>query len=205
MTLMLDPVRPPTRRPWWRLCPAEGRLFVRIVAAGAPVAFALGAVVGIFTSVPAEPALPGRTPATAVDTQSPEAPPVTWTSNRPALASTPEVRTPQRTRVTTPPPTERAPAAPVVLTTRTPPSQVTARVYWANCTQARDAGVADIPSGSPGYRPGLDRDGDGFGCDSGGDRPAPPRPIAASTTTQTDEPDTPSEWSPDPAEPPVGG
>ncbi len=35
-----------------------------------------------------------------------------------------------------------------------------------NCDAARAAGVAPIQAGEPGYRPGLDRDGDGTACDS---------------------------------------
>lgn len=37
--------------------------------------------------------------------------------------------------------------------------------YYANCTAARAAGVAPILRGQPGYRPALDRDGDGVACE----------------------------------------
>ena len=37
-------------------------------------------------------------------------------------------------------------------------------VYYANCTAVRAAGAAPIFTGDPGYRPALDRDGDGQGC-----------------------------------------
>lgn len=37
--------------------------------------------------------------------------------------------------------------------------------YYANCKAARAAGVAPIYRGQPGYRSGLDRDGDGIACD----------------------------------------
>lgn len=36
---------------------------------------------------------------------------------------------------------------------------------YANCAAARDAGVAPISAGQPGYRPGLDRDHDGIACE----------------------------------------
>lgn len=38
-------------------------------------------------------------------------------------------------------------------------------VYYRNCTEAREAGVTPILRGEPGYRKGLDRDGDGRACD----------------------------------------
>lgn len=37
-----------------------------------------------------------------------------------------------------------------------------------NCTEAANVGVFNIPIGTPGYQPGLDADGDGFGCDAQG-------------------------------------
>ena len=37
--------------------------------------------------------------------------------------------------------------------------------YYRNCDAARAAGVAPLHSGDPGYRPGLDRDGDGIACE----------------------------------------
>jgi len=40
-----------------------------------------------------------------------------------------------------------------------------AAVYYANCAAARAAGAAPIHRGEPGYRPGLDRDGDGIACE----------------------------------------
>lgn len=44
------------------------------------------------------------------------------------------------------------------------PSQATS-AYYANCSEARAAGVAPIYQGQPGYRSGLDRDHDGIACD----------------------------------------
>ena len=40
-----------------------------------------------------------------------------------------------------------------------------ADVYYQNCDAVRAAGAAPIYVGDPGYRPGLDRDGDGVGCE----------------------------------------
>lgn len=38
-------------------------------------------------------------------------------------------------------------------------------VYYTRCDEARAAGVAPIYRGEPGYRAGLDRDGDGVACE----------------------------------------
>ncbi|WP_033924038.1 excalibur calcium-binding domain-containing protein [Sphingomonas sp. 35-24ZXX] len=38
-------------------------------------------------------------------------------------------------------------------------------VYWRNCSHARAVGAAPVRVGDPGYRAGLDRDGDGIGCE----------------------------------------
>ena len=37
--------------------------------------------------------------------------------------------------------------------------------YYENCTAARAAGAAPIYAGEPGYRPGLDQNGDGIACE----------------------------------------
>lgn len=37
--------------------------------------------------------------------------------------------------------------------------------YYRNCAAARAAGAAPIYRGEPGYRPPLDRDGDGVACE----------------------------------------
>lgn len=38
-------------------------------------------------------------------------------------------------------------------------------VHYPGCDAARSAGVAPIYSGEPGYRPGMDGDGDGIACE----------------------------------------
>jgi hypothetical protein len=45
-------------------------------------------------------------------------------------------------------------------------SPTTGDVYYGNCSEARAAGAAPVYVGQPGYRPALDRDGDGVGCES---------------------------------------
>lgn len=54
------------------------------------------------------------------------------------------------------------PPTPTPTTPTTPPAT---GVYYANCTAARNAGAAPIYRGEPGYRPALDRDGDGIACE----------------------------------------
>ncbi|KAB8288613.1 serine protease, subtilase family [Bifidobacterium ramosum] len=38
-------------------------------------------------------------------------------------------------------------------------------VYYKNCAEVKAAGKAPLHRGQPGYRPGLDRDGDGVACE----------------------------------------
>jgi hypothetical protein len=62
-----------------------------------------------------------------------------------------------------PSPTTRRPAA-----TKTP-SRTPATVHYADC----DAAPGELTSGDPGYRVGLDRDGDGTACEANGDDDTP--------------------------------
>jgi hypothetical protein len=60
------------------------------------------------------------------------------------------------------------PAPPVTTVARdpsAPTTQAASDVYFANCTAARAAGKAPLYRGQPGYRSGLDRDGDGVACE----------------------------------------
>ena len=61
-----------------------------------------------------------------------------------------------------PPPPAPVAAAPPATEPPAPPSDV----YFENCDAARAAGAAPLLSGAPGYRAGLDRDGDGVVCES---------------------------------------
>ena len=54
---------------------------------------------------------------------------------------------------------QQAPAQPV----QQAPAQ--SSVYYETCADARAAGAAPLHRGEPGYRPGLDRDGDGVACE----------------------------------------
>lgn len=54
-------------------------------------------------------------------------------------------------------------------------------VWYANCDEVRKAGKAPLHEGQPGYRTGLDRDGDGVACDT----TATPSPTVATSVTPT--------------------
>lgn len=43
--------------------------------------------------------------------------------------------------------------------------QTNESVYYKNCSAARALGASPLYRGDPGYRPGLDRDGDGIACE----------------------------------------
>lgn len=88
---------------------------------------------------------PSPTPTTTSPTPTPSPEPTTE-------APAPEPAQPERH--------EEAPA-PVHQEQRAPEPQT----YYANCAAARAAGAAPIYQGQPGYRSGLDRDGDGIACD----------------------------------------
>ncbi|WP_309231064.1 excalibur calcium-binding domain-containing protein [Nocardia sp. SYP-A9097] len=85
----------------------------------------------------------------------------------PALSTTAETAAPAEsplssitTRATVPlakPPVQTAPAAAPV-----PAAPV---VSYKSCADARAAGAAPLHRGDPGYRSGLDKDGDGTACE----------------------------------------
>lgn len=57
------------------------------------------------------------------------------------------------------------PAAKKPVTPKRAPAPKPPSSYYANCTAARAAGVTPLHAGDPGYRRGLDRDGDGVACE----------------------------------------
>ena len=58
------------------------------------------------------------------------------------------------------PPAEEEPTSPAGPQQPAPPA-----VRYENCDDARAQGAAPVHAGEPGYRAGLDRDGDGVGCE----------------------------------------
>ncbi|QIS03680.1 hypothetical protein F5X71_16335 [Nocardia brasiliensis] len=122
------------------------------------------------SSTSAKPTTPSATPTlapTPTATPSPTATlsPTTATTTstfapapipRPAAPPSTTVAAPQRF---VPPP----PPAPAPQPTVTPPPAPS--TYYSSCAAARAAGAAPLHRGEPGYRSGLDRDGDGVACE----------------------------------------
>jgi hypothetical protein len=63
--------------------------------------------------------------------------------------------------VSEPPPPQSDPLPPLAPLVPQSPSSA----YYGSCAAARAAGAAPLHVGEPGYRPGLDRDGDGVACE----------------------------------------
>ncbi|MDW5327851.1 excalibur calcium-binding domain-containing protein [Plantactinospora sp. KLBMP9567] len=107
----------------------------------------------VISALSPDDADPDREPAAAQATSQPTTPaPV-------VVTSAPEPTPPATTAAAPPPPkpTSKAPPKPV---------------YYRNCSAVHDAGKAPLRKGQPGYRAGLDRDGDGRACESS-EGPAP--------------------------------
>ena len=79
-------------------------------------------------------------------------------AGQPAAPQTPTTTTPTPTAIPTASLT--ATPSPIATATAAAPS-----AYYANCTEARAAGVTPLYRGDPGYRSGLDRDNDGIACE----------------------------------------
>lgn len=56
-------------------------------------------------------------------------------------------------------------ATPAIEVSRLDPTAVEQSVRYESCSEARAAGKAPIRAGEPGYRSGLDSDGDGIACE----------------------------------------
>lgn len=97
---------------------------------------------------------PVRTPQRIVNT------PVATEVTTPQPVPTASVPSPSAPRTTPPAPVEPAP------TTEEPAEPDPRNRYYANCTQAREAGAGPMFEGQhDGYRRALDRDNDGVACE----------------------------------------
>jgi micrococcal nuclease len=106
----------------------------------------------------AAPALAAAETAARQATSGLWAPPCNGTIDVPAPTPTPQPPAPATKAAPKPAPvptTEEAPA----------PEQQDSAAYYKNCTAAKAAGAAPLHRGEPGYRPALDRDGDGVACE----------------------------------------
>ena len=91
--------------------------------------------------------------------------PIQGPKGRPVPATTDAEPADAATTADAPPPADATkPAPPPDATTEA--AQPPADVYYANCAEAKAAGAAPLHRGDPGYRPGLDRDGDGVACET---------------------------------------
>jgi hypothetical protein len=87
-------------------------------------------------------------PATVTVTEQAALPPAAWGPPPEATVDLPAPVAP----AFTPPP-----VAPVY--------EAPSSAYYGSCSDARAAGAAPLYVGEPGYRSGLDRDGDGVACE----------------------------------------
>ncbi|WAC56774.1 DUF1524 domain-containing protein [Gordonia sp. SL306] len=86
--------------------------------------------------------------------------PIATTSPAPEPSET-ATRTATPAPAYTPPPTTTQP----VYVAPPPVADDSGSTYYRNCSAVRAAGAAPIQAGEPGYRSGLDRDGDGVACE----------------------------------------
>ncbi|TCJ40710.1 PASTA domain-containing protein [Parafrankia sp. BMG5.11] len=83
-------------------------------------------------------------------------------SGAPPATSAPAVTQPAPPPVPTPRPADPLPPA----DNPPPANDDPPAAYYANCDAVHAAGAAPLHAGEPGYRRGLDRDGDGTACDT---------------------------------------
>ncbi|WP_431881963.1 excalibur calcium-binding domain-containing protein [Micromonospora chalcea] len=95
-------------------------------------------------------------------TDSPSTSPTSRAEPAFVAAAPPTTAAAPSARLTTPP----APVAPSSATAKPKPKLSPSTVRYADCAAVRRAGAAPLRRGEPGYRSGLDRDGDGRACES---------------------------------------
>lgn len=139
-----------------------------MVASGVGMALLLAQIGGPDLDRTSTPPAPPRTtaptwtptPTTRVAVPTPSSSPT------PTPIITAPITTPAPITTTALPPT--ATYLPPETTAAPPPATqapVAAGAYFRNCREAHAAGRYNIPVGDPAYRPGLDRDHDGFACE----------------------------------------
>jgi len=116
------------------------------------------------TTAPAYSSTAPAAPPTTTPPVPPTGPAVVAPDLDPAPAPTAEAVQPRRVAEPAEVPAERT-ARPQPATPDESAGDDGGDVYYKNCAAARAAGAAPIQVGEPGYRPALDRDGDGTACD----------------------------------------
>jgi Excalibur calcium-binding domain len=140
---------PTLTRPWYR----KLRFMLPIAAVAGFVIGSASAGAAGQTSAPLAAPASQTVTTTVTSAATTTAPPVTRTFSA-APKTVPPVTVTKRVTVT-------APANAGVPTKQNSGTDV----YYANCSAARAAGAAPLYAGQPGYRAGLDRDGDGVACE----------------------------------------
>lgn len=110
------------------------------------------------TTTPATTTLAPTTVATTVPATTVPASTAAPTTMAPPTTRAVPTTTQAPSTTTTAPPTTRT----LATTTTTAPTAT--EPYYANCDAVRAAGATPIRRGDPGFRSGLDRDGDGQAC-----------------------------------------
>ena len=148
---------------------------LKIHAATAGVLAGALLLTGCSSSVRAPKPKPSVSASTSVSA-SPSVSATPSSSPTPSASAAPS-ESPTPTVTPSPVPTTEAPAqAPAAPVSEAPAQQVQqeapvqqapaqSSVYYETCADARAAGAAPLHRGEPGYRPGLDRDGDGVACE----------------------------------------
>jgi hypothetical protein len=95
--------------------------------------------------------------------EAPELLNTVYAAAAPAFATSMSVTT--TVAVTTAAPAAAAPRATAPTTTAPTATDAPSGAYYATCTDAKNAGVAPLHQGDPGYRSALDRDHDGVACE----------------------------------------
>ncbi|MGW6122977.1 excalibur calcium-binding domain-containing protein [Nocardia sp. NPDC055165] len=184
---MTRPIQPPD--PWARppRRPEKKRRWPLLAGIGVAGVLGLSVVAGLSDDNPSPAARTSPTSTPRVVESSTTAKPSTTTAAPTTTASTAPTTTidlppsPIAPTTTAPTTTIAAPAPPPVIvpvpTTTVdlpaprvaavpePEAPAPASAYYKNCAAARAAGAAPLRTGDPGYRSGLDRDGDGVACE----------------------------------------
>ena len=114
---------------------------------------------GVSLTVRAAPA-----PASLVSHKpTPSASPSPTPSSSPSSSPTPSPE--PTTAEPSPEPTVDAPAEEPAPEPPAQPEPAPQQAYYSSCREAKAAGAAPLYRGDPGYRSGLDRDGDGVACE----------------------------------------
>ena len=146
---------------------------LKIHAATAGVLAGALLLTGCSSSARAPKVTPSASSSSTSASASPSASATPSSSPTPSASATPS-ESPSPTVTPSPVPTTEAPAqapaaeAPAQQQAPAQPVQqapAQSDVYYKNCAEARAAGAAPLHRGEPGYRLGLDSDGDGVACE----------------------------------------